>query len=138
MKKVTGLILTMVLLLSSQGRAQEDIDIRPLSPGSASTYSLLGTLIPGALCAASLVMAGSEENSGEDNTEALMFMTGLVGLWFGPGIGYLCPREFRQFRLESFDFGGVSEPVDHDIGPLPGKRQGDTPADTACGTCDKG
>jgi hypothetical protein len=89
MKKVTGLILTMVLLLSSQGRAQEDMDIRPLSPGSASTYSLLGTLIPGALCAASLVMAGSEENSGEDNTEAIMFMTGFVGLWFGPGIGYL-------------------------------------------------
>ncbi|HEQ98900.1 MAG TPA: hypothetical protein ENO22_06120 [candidate division Zixibacteria bacterium] len=89
MNKVIGLILSSILLLSGQAWAGENMDIRPLSPQSASRYSLYGTLIPGVLCAASLVMAGSEENSGEDNTEAIMFMTGFVGLWFGPGIGYL-------------------------------------------------
>ncbi len=41
------------------------------------------------LCTASLLLGGSSEESENADVAALGLLTGWLGLWFGPGAGYL-------------------------------------------------
>ncbi|MBD3217587.1 MAG: hypothetical protein GF310_04870 [candidate division Zixibacteria bacterium] len=89
MIKFIGLILSLLIVMQSMAWAGDGNDLKALSPQKAKNYSLIGTLIPLGLCTTSLLLGGSSEESENSDVAALGFITGWLGLWFGPGSGYL-------------------------------------------------
>ncbi len=89
MIKMIGITLIVSLLLSSQAWAGENEDLRPLSPRTATAFSVYGTLVPTALCITGLSVAASDSYGDPGKAGAVALVAGFVGLWFGPGLGYL-------------------------------------------------
>jgi hypothetical protein len=89
MTKFIGLILCLLILMQGMAWAGGDNDLKALSPQKAKRYSLIGTLIPVGLCTASLLLGGLSEESENADVAGLGFLTGWLGLCFGPGAGYL-------------------------------------------------